>query len=214
MPTILGVNLSPFVRKVRAFAAEKGIACDSQPVFPGSTDPEFRKKSPLGKIPCYQEGDFVLPDSSCICAYLERVHPEPALYPSDPHAYARALWYEEYADTKLIEATLPPFVERIVKTRYLNQEPDPTAIEKALGEVLPQVSGYLEEQIADNETLVDNRFTIADIAVATGFVNLQHAGERIDAARFPRLAAFVARIHSRPSFKALIEEEQAALGGA
>jgi glutathione S-transferase len=39
------------------------------------------------------------------------------------------------------------------------------------------------------------------------FVNVHHAGERIDSGRWPKLAAYVARIHGRPSFKALIEEE-------
>ena len=32
MPTVYGVNASPFVRKVRIFLAEKGIAYDLDPV--------------------------------------------------------------------------------------------------------------------------------------------------------------------------------------
>jgi glutathione S-transferase len=93
MPRILGVGLSPFVRKTRVFFAEKGLTYDLVPVFPGSPDPEYRKKSPLGKIPCYEEEDgFTVPDSSVICTYIESVHPTPALYPQDPKLRARALW--------------------------------------------------------------------------------------------------------------------------
>ena len=211
MPTILGVNLSPFVRKARAFCAEKGIAVDNEPVFPGSPDPEYRKKSPLGKVPCYEDGDFVVPDSSVICAYLERTHPKPALYPADAKEYARALWLEEYADTKLLDATLAPFVQRVVNAKFLNQPVDEAAVKKALTEDAPPIFDYVEEQLGDDEYLVANRFSIADVAMASSFVNMAHGGETVDAARWPKLAAYVERIHARPSFKALIEEEKAGI---
>jgi glutathione S-transferase len=211
MPTLHGVSLSPFVRKTRVYCAEKGIDVDLVPVMPGSTDPEYRRKSPLGKIPCLEDGDFVLPDSSCICAYLERVHPEPALYPADPAEYGRALWYEEYADTKLLEATIVPFVERVINAKFLRKEADEERVRRALEKVAPGVFDYLESQLEDRDYLVGNRFSIADIAAATSFVNMAFGGERVDASRWPRLAGYVERIHGRPSFKALIEEETAGL---
>ena len=87
MPTIHGVNASPFVRKIRAVFEEKGLAYDLNPVMPFGTSDEFKKISPLGKIPVYQDGDYTLPDSSCIALYIERKHPEPALYPADDEAF-------------------------------------------------------------------------------------------------------------------------------
>src|SRR5512135_405096 len=98
MPTVFGVNASPFVRKVRVALAEKGIAYDLDPVIPVNVSAEFKRISPLGKVPAFRDGDRTLSDSSIICAYLERVHPEPPLYPSDAYEYARALWFEEYGD--------------------------------------------------------------------------------------------------------------------
>jgi glutathione S-transferase len=211
MPKILGASLSPFVRKTRVFALEKGLDVPNEPVFPGSPDPAWRKKSPLGKVPVLEDGDLLVPDSSCICAYLERAYPDPALYPRDAKQYARALWYEEYADTKLLDATAAPFFQRIVRPKFLRQETDEAAVSKALKEAAPPIFDYLDGEIGDNQYLVGNRFSIADIAVATQFVNFQHGGERVDAKRWPRLAAWIERIHARPSFKALIEEEKAAL---
>jgi len=209
MHIIHGAGLSPFVRKTRVFLAEKGVEYKNIPVFPGSPDPAWRKKSPLGKIPCYEdETGFVLPDSSCICQYLESIHPTPPLYPADPKLRARALWYEEYADTKLLEATIVPFVHRIVNAKFLNKPADEAAIQKAKEEVAPAIFTWVEGEIGDNEYLVGGKFSIADIAMATSFVNMQHGGETVDAKRFPTLAAYVARIHARPSFKALIEEEK------
>src|SRR6185369_13010579 len=75
MPTVLGVNLSPFVRKVRVALAEKGVPYDLVPIFPQATDEEFRKISPLGKVPALRDGDHGFSDSSVIGLYLEKKHP-------------------------------------------------------------------------------------------------------------------------------------------
>jgi glutathione S-transferase len=208
MPILHGVDLSPFVRKVRVALAEKSITYEHVPVLPfGQTD-EYRKKSPLGKIPCWEDGDYVLPDSSAIIAYLERTHPEPALYPSNPEEFGRALWYEEYADTKLSTTLTTVFFERYVQTNFFKKEPDEEAVAQALREAEP-LFDYLTGEIGDRDVMVGNRFSIADIAVGSVFVNFAHGGEQVDANRWPQLAAYVERIHARPSFKGIIEQEKA-----
>ena len=209
MPTIHGANLSPFVRKVRVAMAEKGLPYELKPLIPFGVSAEYKQKSPLGKIPCYEDGDFVLPDSSCIVAYLEKAHPQPALYPSDPKLYARALWYEEYADSRMVEIIGTIFFQRVVRKLVMKQEPDEALVKTAIGR-LPEIFDYLERELGSNEYLVGNRFSTADIAVASPLVNLRHGGERIDAKRWPKLAAYAQRIHARPSFKALLAEEQVA----
>ena len=210
MPIVHGVNGSPFVRKLRVALAEKGIDYDLNPVMPlGQTD-EYLKKSPLGKIPCYEDGSFTLPDSSCIIAYLERVHPKPALYPADPEQFGRALWYEEYCDTKLVEVLTTVFFQRFVRPRFFKQDPDEELLRKTLSEDLPPVLDYLEAEIGDRDVLVGTHFSVADIAATSPFVNFAHGQEKVDAGRWPKVAAYVERIHSRPSYKAIIEEEMAA----
>jgi glutathione S-transferase len=209
MPTVHGVNASPFVRKVRVFLAEKKIPYDLDPVLPFNVSAEFKKISPLGKIPVYTDGDVTLPDSSIICAYLERVHPNPPLYPSDPYECARALWFEEYGDGGLAPvAGTKVFLEKVVAPRFLNRPTDEALVEQALKEELPPMFDYLESQVGDGEGIVGGSFSIGDIGIATQFVNMRHAGVRVDAARWPKLAAYIDRVHSRPSFKALIEEEE------
>ena len=209
MPTLYGANASPFVRKVRVVLAEKNIPYELEPVFPGPTaPPEFRKLSPLGKIPAYRDGDKTLADSSVICAYLERTHPTPALYPSDPYDYARALWFEEWADGGLTPISGGKiFFPLIVGPRFFGREPDKAAVQKTIDEELPPFLDYLESQLVGGEFLVGKAFSIGDIGVLTQFVNLAHAGVEPDAKRWPKLAAYVQRGHARPSFKALIEEE-------
>ncbi len=213
MPTLYGALGSPFVRKAIVALTEKGIAYDHDPVVPFGPNPEYRKISPLGKIPAFRDGDRTMADSSVILAYLERTHPEPALYPSDAYDYARALWFEEYGDGGLAPVLGGKiFFARIIGPRFMNQPTDEAAVQKALNEEVPPLFDYLEKELEGKDYLVANRFTVADIGVATIFVNFQFAGCTVDAKRWPKLAAYVERIHNRPSFKAVIEKEKAAFG--
>ena len=93
--TVLGGNVSPFVRKVRVVLAEKGVDYELESINPFAAPDNLREISPLGKIPAFRDGDRTLADSSVICAYIERTHPSPALYPTDAYDYARTLWLEE-----------------------------------------------------------------------------------------------------------------------
>ncbi|HTK80422.1 MAG TPA: glutathione S-transferase family protein [Rhizomicrobium sp.] len=209
---VYGGALSPFVRKVRVVLVEKGLEYSLEPINPFQPTAEFLAISPLKKMPAFRDTDLpepnTLADSSVICDYLEHKFPSPPLYPTEPYARARALWFEEYADSQMAANIVRPFFfERIVK-KFIGQQTDETVCETAKAKDLPEVCEYLSRELGDREYLVGNALSIADIAVATMFVNLQHAGEAIDAARWPNLAAFAERMHARPSFKAFIEEEQ------
>jgi glutathione S-transferase len=212
MPTVYGINISPFVRKVRATLAEKGLPYDLDPVIPVNVSADFRKISPLGKVPAYRDGDRALSDSSIICAYIERIHPQPPLYPSDPYEYARALWFEEYADGGLSPIIGPKiFFQKIVGPVFFQQPTDEAVLRKAIDEELPPMFDYLESQLGESAFIVGTRLSIGDIGLGTQFVNLRHAGFGVDATRWPKLAAYLAGIHARPSFKTLIDEEAAGL---
>jgi glutathione S-transferase len=210
---VYGVSASPFVRKVRVVLAEKKLEYAIEPIFPGpQAPPEFRKISPLGKVPAFRDGDRTLADSSVICAYLERVAPEPHLYPSDAYDYARALWFEEFADGGLVPVFGGKiFFQRIVGPRFMGQPTDESVVKNAIDNEVPPLNDYLEGELK-GDFLVGNALTIGDVAVASMFVNLGYAGVSPAATRWPKLARYVARMHERPSFAALIAEEKAAFG--
>lgn len=162
---IYGMKGSPFVRKVQVLLAEKGIEYELEGVNIFPAPDWFAAINPAKRIPVLRDRSVgadgvagTIPDSSAICAYLERKHPEPPLYLKQAFAYGRALWLEEYADSELA-------------------------------------------------SLVGDAFSIADIAVATQFVNLRFAGGSVDAARWPNLAAYVERMQARTSFATRIEAE-------
>jgi glutathione S-transferase len=215
MSVLHGVNASPFVRKVRVALKEKGIAYELDPVMPFNVSDEYKKMSPLGKVPCYTPKDGVhIPDSSVIVAYLERTNPNHSLYPENAEEYARALFLEEYADSALVAAVGTVFFQRIVGPIFMGQKTDEALVTAALEKQLPPLLAWVDSQIAGKEFFVGNRLTIADIAIASPFVNFMHAGEKVDAAKYPNLAAFLDRMFERPAFKELIAEEKAQFGQA
>jgi glutathione S-transferase len=208
---VYGSSLSPFVRKVLAFAAEKGIEIELKPTGLGNKDPDFLEASPFGKMPGLRDGDFAISDSSAIVAYLEAVKPEPNLIPADPKARARTIWFDEYSDTILFACGGKLFFNRIVAPRFLGQPGDEAIAAKAECEELPPLLDYLERMIPKSGFLVEDRLTLADISVASPFANLQHLNVAIDAARHPRVKAYVEAILARPSFAPWIAREAAFL---
>ncbi len=206
---VYGLPLSPFVRKVEVVLGEKGVEYELKPVNIFPAPDWFAEINPAKRIPVLRDKslgeDATLPDSSAICAYLERKHPEPALYPKDAFAYGRALWYEEYADSELAPQAGMGVFRPLVVSRLMKREPDVERARKTVREALPPMFDYLEREIAGREFYVSERFTIADIAVATQFANLALAGVRPDPKRWPELTAFLERVLGRPSFKRSIE---------
>ena len=63
----------------------------------------------------------------------------------------------------------------------------------------------------DGGYLVGDALTLADIAVAGPFANLQHLNVQLDDRRYPKTVAFTRRILSRPSFAPWIAREAAFL---
>lgn len=204
---LYGAALSPFVRKTRVFLAEKGLEYEAVHVDPNNPPEDYARLNPLKRIPALEDGDHVLADSAVICAYLERKHPEPALYPSDDYEYARTLWFEKFADYEIsMNCTFAVFRNRVVM-RLIGKECDEQKVQHALNEKLPPLLDYLESELGDREYFVGDRLTVADIAMASQFVNLQHGGESVDASRWPKMAAYVERMHQRPAFQHQIEKE-------
>ena len=209
---LYGSSLSPFVRKVLAFASEKGIELEVRPTGLPNPGPEFLEASPFRKMPALRDGDFTVPDSTAIVHYLEALHRDPALIPAEPKARAQVIWFEEFADTILTSCGAKMFFNRIVAPRFMDRDGDLAAAELAETQELPPILDYLERVVPDaNGFLVGDSITLADIAVASPFANLVHLNCTPDHKRHGRTYAYVDAILSRPSFAPLIERETAFL---
>ena len=209
---LYGSSMSPFVRKVLAFAAEKGIELEHKPVGLGDQDPEFRACSPFGKIPAFSDGDFQICDSTAIVTYLEAKYPEPALLPAEPKARARTIWFEEFADTILMGCGSKIFFNRVVAPRFLGRPGDDAAADKAEHEELPPILDYLEGVVPEaGGFLVGDTVTLADLAVASPFANFSYMEIAPFTGAHPRTRAYIESILARPSFAPWIARERAFL---
>jgi glutathione S-transferase len=210
---IIGSYVSPYVRKVLACLALKGLDYEIDPITPFYGNDEFERLSPLRRIPVLADGDLTLCDSSVICAYLDEAYPGRPLLPAGATARARARWLEEYADTRLGDVFIwglfyPKFVHPIV----WGEPGDSARIEKTLGEDLPRELDWLEGELPERGFLFGEEIGLADIAIATFFRNSAHIGVEVDRGRWPRTAAFVERALAQPCFAGLLPFEQVQLG--
>jgi len=204
---LYGAPLSPFVRKADALLREKGATFELESVNIMPMPAWFKEISPARRIPVLrdteigQEGRLgTIPDSSAICAYIERKFPEPACYPSDPYLHGRAVWLEEYCDTELAAPLGLGIFRPIQFNRFMGKEPDVEAARKTYAEQLPRPLDYLENEIGDREFLVGDALSIADIALACQLAQLELVAGPLDAARWPGVAGLVERSTARESF--------------
>jgi len=213
MLKIHGVPISVHTRKVIVTAIEKKLTYENEPVIPFNPPAGWGELSPTGKIPVVTDGDLVLRDSSVICAYLERVHPDHPVYPRETKDFVQALWLEEYADgTVFREVVHGLFFQKIIRPNILKQATDATAIGTILNDSLPKVFGYLERMV-DGDYLVGGRFGIADIATVSNLINFHYLGYRIDPDRFPKLAAYFSGCLRQPAIEAALRAERQAASG-
>lgn len=200
---VYGSSLSPFVFKVLVAGAEKSMPLDLHEVQLRDTDPVFREASPFGKMPGFRDGDFAISDSSAIITYLDALQPKHSLLPTDPRNRARAVWFDEFADTILADGTLKVFFNRWVAP-FRHEQGDLAVAELAERELLPSAFEYLEGVLqAFGEYLVGGTLTLADIAVGAQFVTLDYMGLLPPSARWPRLNTYVTTVMARPTFTAL-----------
>lgn len=214
MLRIFGLPISAHTRKVLIVLHEKGIDYELVPVAPlfseGPMGPpaNWAELSPLGKIPVVQVDGLTIADSSVIGLYLERRQPDPPLYPSEPVELAEALWIEEYVDSGLQQHVLHGLLaEKALARIAMKREPDEALMQRSLTEHIPPKLDYLERRLEGRSHFAGERFTIADITVASILINYHYAGAGLSRQRHPSLFRHLHRQLARPSFQKAFEVE-------
>jgi glutathione S-transferase len=213
MLKIIGSYVSPYVRKVLACVALKGLDYEIDPITAFYGNEEFERLSPLRRIPVLIDGGVELSDSSVICAYFDDAYPEPPLLPSGARDRARARWFEEYADTRLGDVFIwGLFYQKIVRPIIWGEPADQARIEITLAEDLPREMDYLESQLPADGFLFGREIGLGDIAIASFFRNGAYAGFDPDRERWPNTTSFVARALDHSCFERFLPFEQVQLG--
>jgi glutathione S-transferase len=81
-----------------------------------------------------------LNDSSVICAYLEKNHPDTPHYPTDA---------TEYADTYLTSSLGTVFFQRVLNPKMFGTPTDEEAVAKVINDDAPIIFDYLEAQLGN-----------------------------------------------------------------
>lgn len=212
MITLYGANASPFVRKVMAVLAMKQLPYEHVPSMPFSGDKMLARVSPLQKVPALLDDGLNIADSKVICRYLESAYPDVPVYPKDPKERARADWFEEYGGTVLAEAAAGIFFHRFMVPNVFKRPVDEEAVDAIINEKLPPMLDYLEGEVPADGFLFGD-LTVADLALASPFVNAGYAQYTIDSRRWPKVSGLVERVKAHSAMAPLLEAEAAAFGG-
>lgn len=156
---------------------------------------EYLETNALGTVPYFVDGDVTMTESAGICQYLIDRYEQYdfGLRPDHPEYGAYLNWLH-HSDATL---TFP----QTISMRYYILEPSPEKQQVADDYAKWFISRLrrLDKHLETNEFLVDNRFTIADIAVAYALYlgrSLQFE-ERYK----PQTLEYLQRMMARPGFQ-------------
>jgi glutathione S-transferase len=201
---VYGSPLSPFARKVEFLLRAKGLEFTYEAANIMDPPDWFLEISPARRIPVLRDRRVgaegaagTLPDSSAICAYLERLAPEPAFYPADAWDHGRAIWFEEWADTELASVSGMGLFRPLVFPRLGGGESDVETARRTWTEKLPGKLDYLEACLEGRDWLVGDALSIADVAVACMLGQIDLCVGPPDGDRWPRVAAHYAAVSER-----------------
>lgn len=202
---IYGSPVSPFVRKVAGVCIIKGVDYEVEAVNVFAPPQWFRDISPMKRIPVLRDRSVAeegvagtIADSSAICAFIEKKHPAPALYPESPMALGEALFIEEYADTALAMAGGLGIFRPIFFAVSKGQEPDLEKARDAWANQLPPVFDVLETRLGGRAFFAGDALSIADITVACVLMQLSLVAET-PLERWPALCAHFAAMQALPA---------------
>ncbi len=198
---LISATPSPWARKVRILAIEKGIdleVINDIPWAPGTCVPQY---NPLEKLPILltDDGDRIY-ESRLIVEWLERRFPEPPMIPVDDAGYILAKKFEVLADGTLDAMLLNVF--EVTRT-HVDPEWEARQRRKVLGGM-----AEIARLVGDRTFAIGDGISLADAAIGSllGSLDFSHAQSRVVPAgdwrdHHPALARYFDRLEERPSFR-------------
>jgi glutathione S-transferase len=159
--------------------------------------PELKSAHPLGKSPVIDDGDVKLAESGAIVDYIVRKYGGDRLAPAaGTTAHEAYLEWLHYAEgSAMLPLMINLYVMRLGEAGAPLKERIDSEIDNHLG--------YIETALDGHDYILAEGFTGADVQLS--FVGeVARAFGRLSP--FPNIAAWVARLHDRPAFKASIEK--------
>lgn len=192
---------SPNPRRVRIFAAEKGIELETRhlDVMKGEhKTEEFARKNPMLRVPVLELDDgSMICESVAICRYLEALQPEPPLMGREPLEQARIEQWQRWIEQRLLDPVSQSFRHgypgaTTIEPRQIKQW---AALNK---ERAREMLRFLDDHMAGREFVATDAFSIADITALVALDFLK-AGQLELGDDHPDLKRWHAEISQRPS---------------
>lgn len=190
---LYGSLTSPYVRKLRIFIIEKLLPVEFVAVE-SAADPNIAARNPLGKVPVLERDDgFMLFDSPVIAEYLDSLAP-PELIPPAGEARWQVLRWAALGD-----GVMDAVAARLMESRRPAPQQSVDVMRHQEGKVR-RAMDFAEREIVDAAWLVENQYSLADVALATAleYVDFRYPHAWRDT--HPKLAAWQTKASARPSF--------------
>ncbi len=197
-------NPAPNPRRVRIFAAEKGIELPTQQVEIFKREhktPEYLAINPMGQTPTLQLDDgSVITESVSICRYLEHLHPGTPMFGATPREAAEVDQMIRRVEMRLMTPIgmvwvhTHPLTARVVPHQY-------TEFGESNRPRIDHVMREFDTVLADRAFLAGEAYSMADIILLTTidfatFIGVEMPDD------VPHLQAWHARVSARPSAQA------------
>jgi glutathione S-transferase len=201
---------APSPRRVRIFAAEKGISIEAVQVDLRNGEQfsaTFRAINPDCTVPALALDDgTVIADAIAICGYLEELHPEPALIGRTPQERAVVTALNRQIERDGFFAAMDAFrnTAKGLKGRALPGPHDYEQIPELAERGRARIGHFfkaMNARLAEREFVAGARFSIADISTMVltdmaGWIKLAIPDD------CPHLRRWYAAVSVRPSAKA------------
>jgi glutathione S-transferase len=208
MITLYDNAFSPFARKVRMVLEWKGLPHEAIDGLALANRERLAAVNGRVEVPAIDHDGLVIVGSADIVAYLERTFPAEPVYPADPRDWLHARAWERCADTTID----PILIDISYWTWAVRDDAIPAGLLDAARADMDRVYAALERDLEGRRFLGGERISIADIALFPHLTSTRSLGVPYDAARVPRVHAWLGRLRAHPVLAADLTRVKTFLG--
>jgi glutathione S-transferase len=186
-----------FVAAILLEECEHPYTLELMALFPdGAGDASYARVNPWRQVPALATSQGLVTEVIAIAQYLDGVHPERAIWPSDPWQRVQAVrWYS------CLATAIQPYVRCMVRPeRFVGDDDNRIqALRAQIGRMLVEKLALVNDEIAERDWLAGKVFGPADALLVTtvGWVERMH----LPIAKLGHLQAHAARCRARPAFE-------------
>jgi glutathione S-transferase len=161
--------------------------------------PDYLAINPKGRVPALVTDRGILTESPAILAYVAQTRPQARLAPlDDPFEFATAQAFNSF----LCSTVHVNHAHGMRGSRWADDPAAQEAMKQKLPETMASAFQLIEDRMFVGPWVLGEQYSICDPYLFTLARWLE--GDRVDIARFPKVAAHFARIQERPAVRRVL----------